>query len=396
MQRDLINVHSLLQTFNPSKFIVYTSVLLFTLLFSLKLDNRLSLPYWVVFSPLWIWKGIAVAGAIVGIAVWFRNPNYRRTNTSYVHFKSMLISISLQLLLLMFEILVCDKLESKRHTWTLVFLPLVFVSVLSLSVCIWSVKNDRGSELEFFAATNILQVTLIPSKLDNTINWPWMVVFMPSWILLVFAIAIIVYAIIFNAIVSRSPTAGSEQRRANLSSASSTSLIFCPLLVFILLLTNKLDSPNTSNLSYFTISTPLFLDLIILTRLSFGSKHGSLWWFGMRSDFCTFLLSICPALKEYCNISYNMTLSQPDLISDLPTQPAVASPPPSYVVSNHHDFNPNSDSNNDTSSQRDHSVANKLISSIRQVFVRDKSQSDNEKETRDLRVIHKLSLDVPD
>ena len=29
-------------------------------------------------------------------------------------------------------------------------------------------------------------------------------------------------------------------------------------------------------------------------------------WFGMRKDFCSFLLSMCPCLRVYGNISYNL------------------------------------------------------------------------------------------
>lgn len=28
-------------------------------------------------------------------------------------------------------------------------------------------------------------------------------------------------------------------------------------------------------------------------------------WFGMRKDFCSFLLGICPLLQEYANIAYH-------------------------------------------------------------------------------------------
>lgn len=310
-------MHSFLQDFNPSKFTVYFSLLIFSVLFSLKLDSRIALSWWLIFLPLWIWKSIAILGALVGTIIWLRNPDYRVSNSSYVHFKSMLISLALQLLLLMFEILICDKLDTKRHTWTIAFTPLLFISLLSISVCVWSVKNGRGIELEFFAAINILQITLIALKLDNFINWSWVIVFIPSWMLLFFAIVVILYAMIFAAIVLRSPEMGSEQRRASVHSASSTSMIYLPLLIFIILLTSKLDSPpNVITPSYFITSVPLFITLLILIRLSFGSKSGSLWWFGMRSDFCTFLLNICPCLKEYGNISFTMNPSRGDIVAD--------------------------------------------------------------------------------
>lgn len=51
----------------------------------------------------------------------------------------------------MFELLVCDKLESSRHLWILVFIPLIFISIVSIAVCIWAVKHDRSFEVKYVA-----------------------------------------------------------------------------------------------------------------------------------------------------------------------------------------------------------------------------------------------------
>lgn len=61
----------------------------------------------------------------------------------------MLISVVLQVLLLMFEVLVCDKLENNRHWWILVFVPLIFISIISVVVCIWAAKHDRSFEVKY-------------------------------------------------------------------------------------------------------------------------------------------------------------------------------------------------------------------------------------------------------
>lgn len=73
----------------------------------------------------------------------------RLEGEAYIHYKSMLISLALHLILLMFELLVCDKLESGRHLWILVFIPLIFISIVSIAVCIWAVKHDRSFEVKF-------------------------------------------------------------------------------------------------------------------------------------------------------------------------------------------------------------------------------------------------------
>ncbi len=60
-----------------SKFLVYSCLLIFALLFALRLDEHITWSYWVVFFPVWIWKILVIAGAITGSYVWWKNPTYR-------------------------------------------------------------------------------------------------------------------------------------------------------------------------------------------------------------------------------------------------------------------------------------------------------------------------------
>ena len=53
-----VNFRSLFQDFNASKFIIFTSLLIFSLLYALKLDGVLNWSWWSIFVPIWIWKGI--------------------------------------------------------------------------------------------------------------------------------------------------------------------------------------------------------------------------------------------------------------------------------------------------------------------------------------------------
>jgi len=109
-----INFRSFFQDFNMSKFVVYTSLLIFSMLFALKLDGQIHWSWWSIFTPLFIWKGIAVAGAIVGSFVWWRRPQNRLNADEYIQYKAMLISLATHLLLLMFELLVADNLANRR------------------------------------------------------------------------------------------------------------------------------------------------------------------------------------------------------------------------------------------------------------------------------------------
>ena len=59
------------------------------------------------------------------------------------------------------------RLMAPRHLWVIVFVPLVFVSIISIAICIWSVRHDRSFELELFCAVNILQFVFLALKLDR-------------------------------------------------------------------------------------------------------------------------------------------------------------------------------------------------------------------------------------
>lgn len=120
-------------------------------------------PYYAVFMPLFFWKFLVFMGAVVGTYVWIRHPHYRLEGDSYVHYKAMLISFSLHLILLMFELLAVDRLTSNRPLWVIVFVPLIFGSIASVGACVWSVKHDRGFELELFLAVNALQFVFLVS-----------------------------------------------------------------------------------------------------------------------------------------------------------------------------------------------------------------------------------------
>lgn len=92
-----------------------------------------------------------------------------------------------------------------------------------------------------------------------------------------------------------------DQRRASFHSAVSYSLIVLPLLIFLVLLSNKLDynqqpqhfpfsqgtlvalhttpAPDAAapfEMSYFVVCMPLYFTFLILICLSFGSRGGNL------------------------------------------------------------------------------------------------------------------------
>ncbi|XP_045499978.1 transmembrane protein 185A isoform X2 [Colias croceus] len=309
-----MNLQTLFQDFNPSKFVVHTCLLIFTALLALKLDNTITWSYWAVFTPIWIWKFLVVLGATVGTYVWWQYPHFRLEGEAYIHYKAMLISLAIHLILLMFELLVCDQLTTYRHVWILVFIPLIFISIVSIAICIWCVKHDRSYELELFCAVNILQFIFLALKLDDFINWSWEVVFVPLWILMCLSLV---------GILLRAPEVNIQQRRTSFNSALAYTFTVVPILVFQVLLTNKLD--DGLSLSYIVVVSPLFVTFATLIIMSFSSKGGNKWWFGIRKDFCQFLLSVFPLLQEYANIAYNNNVNRGS--NGIPTEPPINQEP---------------------------------------------------------------------
>merc|ERR1719220_2076833 len=268
------------------------------MLFALKRDGILHWSWWSIFIPLFVWKGFAVCGAIVGSIVWWRRPQNRLNADEYIQYKAMLISLATHLLLLMFELLVADKLDSPdRHMWILVFVPLVFISLISIAICVWAVRHDRSFELELFCAVNILQFVFLALKLDGIIPWSWEITFIPLWIVLCISLVGVLYTIIFAGILLRMPDVNADQRRSSTNSALGYSFLVVPLLVFLVLLTNKMD--ETVKISYFAAASPLFLTFFTLTITSLGNRGGNQYWFGLRKPPCQFLFSVCPCLQLF-------------------------------------------------------------------------------------------------
>lgn len=63
--------------FRFSKFLLFFTLLIFSILLALRLDGAISWSYWAVFTPIWIWKIMVLSGAFTGIYIWIRHPEYR-------------------------------------------------------------------------------------------------------------------------------------------------------------------------------------------------------------------------------------------------------------------------------------------------------------------------------
>ncbi|WAR14308.1 T185B-like protein [Mya arenaria] len=144
----------------------------------------------------------------------FQDFNPRLEGDSFVQYKAMVITTSLHLMLLVFDILACDNLQTEAHSWMFVFIPLMFMSIVAIGFC-----------LELFCSVNILQFIFLALRLDN-------IVFIPIWIVMCISMIGVIYAIILAILLSRSPEIIRDQRRGNLTMAIGYSLLVIPMLIF--------------------------------------------------------------------------------------------------------------------------------------------------------------------
>ncbi|KAI4882511.1 hypothetical protein NFI96_018914, partial [Prochilodus magdalenae] len=183
-------------------------------------------------------------------------------------------------------------------------------------VCGASDMTAHLRSLEILCSVNILQFIFIALRLDNIINWPWLVVCVPLWILMSFLCLVVLYYIVWSVLFLRSMDVIAEQRRTHITMAISWMAIVVPLLTFEILLVHKLDGHYESD--YVPVFVPLWVSLVTLMATTFGQKGGNHWWFGIRKDFCQFLLELFPFLREYGNISYDLHHEDSEVSEEIP------------------------------------------------------------------------------
>ena len=124
-----------------------------------------------------------------------------------------------------------------------------------------------------------------------------------------------IFGFYFRYFCCRMPDVNADHRRSSTNSALGYSFLVVPLLVFLVLLTNKLD--ETVRISFFAATSPLFLTFFTLIITSFGTRGnhqecpfqssmlnssiagGNQYWFGLRKPPCQFLFSVCPCLQLF-------------------------------------------------------------------------------------------------
>ncbi|XP_062514046.1 transmembrane protein 185A-like [Corticium candelabrum] len=296
-----MNLQSLFYHFNASKFVVFFSLLLFSIVLSLRLDGVVTCSYWAVFTPLWLWKLMTFSGCAVGVVVWRRRPQNRPE--AKIDFHAMLISVSLQLLIFIFEILLCTRLESQSLHWRSVFIPLFLFGVACIASCVWGCRRDRNLELEVWGCINTLQFVFLALRLDGVTSWKWKIVLIPLWIELALAGLVVLYLIGWaTLVVCGNEVLAPDGRQTSAVAALFVSVGFISAVTFMGLLIEKVDDIN--DLPFTGIFVPLHIAIISFLLLSFAQKGGNPWWFGMRKEFCDWLFTGLPWLQEYGNVSF--------------------------------------------------------------------------------------------
>lgn len=328
----LLSVGIFFRGFNASRFILYFTLLIFTILLCLRFDSKISICYLSVFLPLFVCNFLVFIGCIFGVFSFLLKPPQISEVSLRTDFILMLFTTVEHLVLCVFEYLLMVKLEDvsrpiaerelQNILWTMVLSPLLVQSCLSILIAIWAIRREKSFEFEMFFSVNVVQFAFLAFKLDNIIDWTWSVVFIPLWILLSLSIVGVLYAMILALLLTRSRHIP-PHRRTSMYSAILQALLVVPTLISLLLLTGKLEAFDSASLhsikemTYTTVGLPVMCTLVCLLAMSLTHTGGNVWWFALRRPFCSFLLDSFPCLRQYANVSYKVGMIEEE--SNLPS-----------------------------------------------------------------------------
>ncbi|KAK0420419.1 hypothetical protein QR680_014672 [Steinernema hermaphroditum] len=340
-----ISLRTCFRDFNAPSFVFYLAVSIFSVLLVLRIDEVIDVDYAFVFLPLWICGVLVIFGCFTAVISYILRPPPVAEVSLRWDFFAMIMSTIEHSILVVFEVLLYYKLRmidgdepyDPTLTWSVVFAPLFGLAILAITVMVWAVRFSKSFKFELFFTVNVVQFVFLALKLDNVVDWNWAIVFIPAWMVLAVCLIAVVYAVILAILLSRTMQMLPSHRRQHIVTALCHFIVVVPLLLFLLLLTGRLDAieannstlpitttPDTSSLEVSAhpttttlspleampglsvISIPLFIALGQLTLLTFGSRGGNPWWFAMRKPFCNFVFGHSPCLQQYANISYKI------------------------------------------------------------------------------------------
>ncbi|CAH8494756.1 unnamed protein product [Dicrocoelium dendriticum] len=354
-----MSVQSRLENVNEGNVFVCFCLFWWIMLLGAHADGILILPYWALFTPLWVWKLTVIFGCTIGLAVWLRQRTfttrigslYDYNDPVFPHIQAMCVTTFFILLLCCSEILLCLHLcvPSLQLAYLTILTPVLLVGLLgtfgffflmidSRSMFFWANRRRArtlpqsrlafGPEnpleyntafthphracsftLGLFIAVNLLQLFFLISRLDNWIRSSWVVTFIPTFVLL--GLGFIFCAIGLIVALMRYFTAyfiPLDQRRLPVYYYAAH--IFIDLLLFtaVVFLVLRLDRYlPPSQVSYSLICTPVLVSLIIYAANSLCHGPGNPCWFGVNRNILLALFETCPALQLCANTSVSPT-----------------------------------------------------------------------------------------
>ncbi|CAF3615581.1 unnamed protein product [Rotaria socialis] len=320
-----------IQSCNPARFVVTFALLIFSILFALKLDGYISISYWLIFLPLFLWKMLVVIGACTGVFFWCKNGDRDRIIRAPDNdCRALIIYFFLHIFIFTFEILTCDKLENNLEIrWIVCCIPLYLCTFLTFLSCLWSLKVQRNFLIQAFISANGLFFLFFPLRLDSSITWRYVVVFIPVWISLCIALLFVISKLILAIVHRCSRRLIANQRESStITEAIIYGIMFIPFAIFAILLVDRLDLEETESIgkvSFTVIAIPLWVTLIAWLTFSFGATDSNPWWFGLRLDLCEIILGQCSFITLYFNNKFKFeprpstTVPTNDIVIDMTT-----------------------------------------------------------------------------
>ena len=126
--------------------ITFSSINISQYLFALQLDGYIKINYWLVsFCHYLYGKCLVVFGACTGVFFWCKNGERDRIiRTPDNDCRALIIYFFLHILIFIFEILTCDKLENRLDTrWIVCFIPLFLCTFLGLFIMFMVIKSSK-------------------------------------------------------------------------------------------------------------------------------------------------------------------------------------------------------------------------------------------------------------
>uniref|UniRef100_A0A0K0E5Y0 Uncharacterized protein n=1 Tax=Strongyloides stercoralis TaxID=6248 RepID=A0A0K0E5Y0_STRER len=310
-----INMCNSLQNCNVSKVMLYLLICFFLITLALHLDGTIQLSYFLIFLPLFTFEIFVFMNFLASTSLYFITFPTASETVFKKDFILMLLNTIEHTFIALFEIMLYFRLHrlpesTDKNIWLITFIPLVLLGFVSILVMLWSFQNNKSIEAELFYTINFSQMILIACKLNGNINWSWMMIFIPSWILLFATIVIILYFLISSIyLYYNQNNQNNNFRKDFLYSTVCNIFITIPIFIFLLLLTIKLDNSsfygifNVNKISYRIIFTPLLISLCYLTFSALGANGKLFWWFSFPNSFWPHCFEVFPCLKLYGNIN---------------------------------------------------------------------------------------------